>query len=122
MNIIESISPIDYNRARFIVYNINNTFRIYFKNYIKKKKKISKTFCVQTTYLENCIEYSVQHIRLNNGKKYVKLGAQTLEKNILIEPIISYLSEMNKLTEISNKMIITKVRFILINTELLKKF
>ena len=39
INIIKSINSIDYNRARFIIYDINNTFKIHFKKYIKKKKK-----------------------------------------------------------------------------------
>ena len=58
-DVVESINLINYNRARFIVYNINNTFRIYFKECIKEKEEISKIFYIWTVYFENYIRYSV---------------------------------------------------------------
>ena len=43
-DIIGSISFIDHNKARFIVYGVNNIFKIYFKECIKEKKTF-RVFC-----------------------------------------------------------------------------
>ena len=46
INIVKSISSIGHNRARFIVHDVDDTFRIYFKKYIKEKEEASKIFRV----------------------------------------------------------------------------
>ena len=74
-DVIGSINPINHNRARFIMYNIDNTFKVHFKGCIKEKEKISRIFHVWIIYLENHIRHNIQYIYLNNSKKYAKLGA-----------------------------------------------
>ena len=74
IDVIGFISFIGHNRARFIVYNINNIFRIHFKKCIKEKEKAPKIFYIWATYFKNYIRYNIQHIHLNNSKKYTKLG------------------------------------------------
>ena len=44
MNIIKPISPIDYNEVRFIVYNVDDAFRVHFGECIKEKKEASRVF------------------------------------------------------------------------------
>ena len=44
IDVVKSISFIDHNRVRFIVYGVNDVFRIYFKEYIKEKEKHLKHF------------------------------------------------------------------------------
>ena len=91
-DVIKPISLIDYNRARFIVHNIDNTFKMHFEDYTKEKEKAPRTLRVWVAYLENCTEHNVQHIHLDNGNKYAKLKTWTLKKDILIEPTIPYSS------------------------------
>ena len=45
-DVVGSINLIDYNGARFIVYGINNVFRMHFKDCTKEKEEISRAFCV----------------------------------------------------------------------------
>ena len=120
-DIIKPISPIDYNKTRFIVYNIDDAFRVHFKECIKEKEETSKAFRTWTAYLKNYTEHSVQRIHLDNSKEYTKLGAWTFEKDISIKPTVSYSPEMNGLAKISNKIIVAKARFILIDAELSKE-
>ena len=72
-DIIGSISFIDHNRTRFIIYNIDNAFRIHFKKCMKEKGEASRALRAWAAYFENYIGYSVQYIRLNNNKEYTKL-------------------------------------------------
>ena len=122
MDVVGFISSIDHNRARFIIYNINNIFRMHFGEYIKEKEEISKILRAWIAYLENYIKHSVQCIYLNNSKEYAKLKMWIFKKNILIKPTVPYSLKINRLIEINNKMIIIKIRSILIDAELLKKF
>ena len=45
-DIIEFISLIGYNRARFIVYSVDDVFRVHFEECMKEKEKASRVFRV----------------------------------------------------------------------------
>ena len=46
IDVIRSISPISYNRARFIVHDIDDAFKVHFKECMKEKGETSKVFHV----------------------------------------------------------------------------
>ena len=121
IDVVGPISLIGYNGIRFIVYDIDDAFRVHFGDCIKEKREAPRAFRVWVVYFENCIKYNIQYIHLDNDKEYVKLGVWAFEKDILIEPTVFYLSEMNELVEVSGKMIIGKARSILIDAGLLKE-
>ena len=121
MDVVGPISSIGHNKARFIVHDINNAFRMHFGECTKEKGEVSRTLHAWAAYLKNRTRHSIQYIHLNNSKEYVKLGTWALKKDISIKPTILYSPEMNGLVEVSSKMIITKARFILIDTGLSKE-
>ena len=121
-DVVGPISLIGHNRVRFIVHDIDNAFKVYFEKCIKEKRETPRVFRTWATYLENYMGHSVQHIHLNNGKEYTKLGTWVFKKGILIEPIVPYSPEINGLVEVNGKMIIIKARSILIDAGLPKEF
>ena len=120
-DVVGPISPIDHNETRFIVYSVDDAFRVHFEECTKEKGEASRALRAWTAYLENHTGYSVQCICLDNGKEYAKLGMWALEKGISIEPIVPYSPEMNGLAEVSGKIIVAKTRSMLIDAGLLKE-
>ena len=59
MDVVGPISLIGHNGARFIVYGVDDAFRVHFGECMKEKGEAPRALCVWAVYLENCMGYSV---------------------------------------------------------------
>ena len=59
MDVVRLISLIGHNRVRFIVYGVNNVFRMHFRECIKEKEEVFKTLRAWAIYFKNCMGYNV---------------------------------------------------------------